>query len=59
MNDERWILANLKRAIAERHKKDRFEGMDPGEILALIAEIEAEAVLGVLELPLAAGEEDA
>lgn len=58
MNDERWILANLKRAIAERHKKDKFYVMSTSEILALIAAIEAEAVLGTLELPWAHLEEE-
>lgn len=46
MNDERWILATLKRAIAEQYRKDRFNAKSPAEILAMIAAIEAEAVLG-------------
>lgn len=46
MNDEKWILATLKREIAKRYQKNRFDAMSPAAILALIAAIEAEAVLG-------------
>ena len=46
MNDEKWILANIKREVAEWYKADRYVGRDAGTILALIARIEAEAVLG-------------
>lgn len=65
MNDERCILAELKREIVNRTRKaESFSGEKRiyTEVLLLIAEIEADAVLGEeteSELPWAAGEEDA
>ena len=65
MNDERCILAELKRALAKRARKADGYSTEKRlytEVLLLIAEIEADAVLGEpteSELPWADGEEDA
>ena len=47
MNEERWILAQLKRRLLSVKKSDRGSDLFYNyEILKMIAEIEAEAVLG-------------
>lgn len=47
MNDERWILAQLKRRLLSVKKSARGGDLFYNyEILTMIAEIEAEAVLG-------------
>lgn len=47
MNDERWILAQLKRRLLSVKNSDRGSDLFYNyEILKMIAEIEAEAVLG-------------
>lgn len=50
MNDERWILAQLKRRLLEKGEiKQKENGYYPSwieEVFRLIAEIEADAVLG-------------
>ena len=47
MNEERWILAQLKRRLLSVKKSDRGSDLFYNyEILKMIAEIEADAVLG-------------
>ena len=47
MNEERWILAQLKRRLLSVKKSDRGSDLFYNyEILKMIAEIESEAVLG-------------
>ena len=48
MNEAAYVLATLKRELAELQNEDqgRFKLMYPADVLALIAEIEADAVLG-------------
>ena len=50
MNDERWILATLKRQLIERgkayEKENRYFPDWIEKVLRMIAEIESEAVLG-------------
>lgn len=47
MNEERWVLAQLKRRLLGVKKSDRGSDLFYNyEILKMIAEIEADAVLG-------------
>lgn len=46
MNEERYILAMLKRKLLTEQSKRGSELWYANEILAMIAEIEAEAILG-------------
>lgn len=46
MNEERYILAMLKRKLLTEQSKRGSELWYANEILAMIAEIEADAVLG-------------
>ena len=48
MNDAVYVLAELKRDLADRQQDDegRFKLLYPADVLALIAGIEADAVLG-------------
>lgn len=47
MNEERWILAQLKRRLLSVKKSDQGSDLFYNyEILKMIADIEAEAVLG-------------
>lgn len=62
MNEERYILAELKRWLVQNERGAvRTELMYPREVLCKIAEIEADAVLGELtekSLPWAESEEE-
>ena len=46
MNEERYILAMLKRKLLTEQSKRGSELWYANEILAMIAEIEADAILG-------------
>lgn len=51
MNEERYILAEFKRRLVSRIRADKAEkgytsNIDPEDILVMLAEIEAAAVLG-------------
>lgn len=46
MNEERWILATLKRRLLKEKSNRNSDLFYAKEILAMIAEIEVEAVLG-------------
>ena len=49
MNREEWVLAELKRFLVAAHKENKYRSFDPAEILAEIAGLEAETVLGPIE----------
>ena len=51
MNDERYVLAELKRELLKRHEKSRYDTLYAVDVLAMIAGIEASAVLGYEEEP--------
>ena len=48
MNTDTYVLAELKRELADRQNddKEKFVLLYPADVLALIAGIEADAVLG-------------
>ena len=53
---EEYVLAEVKKELVKRFKKDSYESFRAAEILALIAEKEVEAVIGIDEEPEAAQE---
>ena len=48
---EEYVLAEVKKELVKRFKKDSYESFRAAEILALIAEKEVEAVIGIDEEP--------
>ena len=46
INTEAYVLATIKLYFAMKELEDSYSSVKPAEILALIAKIEAEAVLG-------------
>lgn len=53
---EEYVLAEVKKELVKRFKKDSYESFRAAEILALIAEKEVDAVIGIDEEPEAAPE---